>query len=128
MADETQELKHPIRHVLDKVIVAEGPFSPRDDVRELAKKVQKLRNDATVALSAIYADFGKVSGPEAADLDAAKQVDAFKHLADLTDDIEKRTNAFISVIMSQATAYKVPQPGGAVTLDIQATVADKPNA
>jgi hypothetical protein len=131
MADE---VKHPIRHVLDQVIAAEGQFTPRDDVKDLAVKVRELRNSATVALSSIYAAFGKVCGPEAADLDAEKQVAAFRHLADLTDDIEKRTNAFISIIMSQSTAYKVPPQtlpitppsGGAVSLEIQANVIPNP--
>jgi hypothetical protein len=114
-----EERKHHIRHVLDQVIAAQGDYAPRDDVRELAKKVQNMRNAATIALSSIYADFGKVTGPEAADLDALKQVEAFKHLADLTDDLEKRTNAFIAVVMSQVTAYKVPPPGDAVTGEIE---------
>jgi hypothetical protein len=115
MADE---LKHPIRHVLDQVVAAEGPFEPREDVKALAQKVRDMRNGLTKSLMAILSDFGAVSGPEAADLDAAKQVQAFGHLASLTDDIEKRTNDFISVIMTQTTAYKAPRPGAAVVGEI----------
>lgn len=99
-----------------QVLTPSDQYQFRDDVLDLARKLQEINDQAAKTSAAVAAALFEVA--YATDLDASVLKAALGPLADVSDQIEFATDNIIETVANRTVAYIKPPPGDAETATI----------